>query len=320
MYCSLYMWLIIDRVPNCCRPMVEVFIHVLDLLEAVGQNPHIGRGDHTVIKKIWQKSHPQSFDFATKQFGRRSKQQPYSQHDAQGIAESVYALTGKSKAQHLARADQLKVTRRADLVIQEVDALHKLIANLSLAENHARALSDDIRSLYQREHGKYNKPQSIEVFKLVAQHPDFWPDACTQGLNAAQQGFQAEAQSKQPAELVRDFAMDSPNTTCDIRLCVSGTPDFRWESGVVKLKNRMYAEEDMLDKWREGDHAESCLYHILSTIHPTWGQAPYRSTLFFKLFCASRSCPTILLYMASLSICAPSHSAMPCYLLVGLVR
>ena len=287
--------------PICCRPVVEVFIHVLDLLEAVGLNPHVGHGDHAVIKKIWQKSHPQSFDFATKQFGHRSKPQPYSQHDAQDVAEPIYVLTGNSRAEHLAMADQLKVKRRADLVIQAVDALHKKIADLDITDHQARALSGDIRSLYQQEHGKYNKPQSIEMFKLVAQDPDFWPDACTQGLTAAQQGFHTAVPFEKPASLVSTFPIDSPNTDCNIRLHMSGTPDLRWESGVMKLKNRMYAEEGMEDKWRRGDHAESCLHHILSGVHPTWGHAPYRPVIFFVLL----SCPVLLLALP----------ASPCVLL-----
>ena len=47
-------------------------------------------------------------------------------------------------------------------------------------------------------------------------------------------------------------------------------------AGVVKLKNRMYAEDDMEDRWRLGDHAESCLYHILSAAYPNLNQAKYR--------------------------------------------
>jgi len=258
---------------------VPVFIDVLDLLKATGQNPHVT--PYTVIKKVWERSHPESFAFASKRWG--SKPQPYSQHLAQTLAEPVYPLTGKSKAEHVARANELKLARRADLVINEVDALHNQIANLSLQDHEPdprrratlrSALRDDIRSLYQIQHGSYNKPQSIEVFQLVAQHPGFWPDADTQDIITAQQVFQP------PAVLKRDFSINSPSTRSSISLHVSGSPDFTWPSGVVKMKNRMYAEDDMIDKWRLGDHAESCLYHILSAAHPNLRQAKYRWAIF----------------------------------------
>ena len=254
---------------------MPVFIDVLDLLKATGQNPHVT--PYTVIKKVWERCHPESFAFANKQWG--SKPQPYSSHLAETLAEPVYPLTGKSKAAHVARANELKLARRADLVINEVDALHKQIASLSLKDHEPdpqkhvtlrRALHDAVRSLYQIQHGSYNKPQSMEVFQLVAQHLEFWPDADTQNIRTAQQVPQP------PAVLKRDFSISSPNTMSSISLHVSGSPDFTWPSGVVKLKNRMYAEDDMLDKWRLGDHAESCLYHILSAAYPTLCQAKYR--------------------------------------------
>jgi len=88
----------------------------------------------------------------------------------------------------VARANELKLARRADLVINEVDALHNQIANLSLQDHEPdprrratlrSALRDDIRSLYQIQHGSYNKPQSIEVFQLVAPRipPGFTQDS-----------------------------------------------------------------------------------------------------------------------------------------------
>ena len=177
-------------------------------------------------------------------------------------------MTGKSKQQHLERANELKLTRRADLVINEVDTLHRLIAHLSLEDADRSALHDDIRSLYQIQHGKYNKPQSIEVFRFVAQHQGFWPDTDTQGIDAEQ--------IQLPSVLKRDFPIDSPMTSSNISLHVTGAPDFMWPAGVVKLKNRMYAEDDMEDRWRHGDHAESCLYHILSAAYPNLNHAKYR--------------------------------------------
>lgn len=243
-----------------------MFINVLDLLKASGQNPHVN--PYTVIKAIWQQSHPVSYAFAEEEWGEHSKPQPYSQHYSQERAEPFYPMTGKSKQEHLERANSLKLTRRADLVINEVDALHKLIAQLSLNDADRRALHDDIRSLYQVQHGKYNKQQSIKVFRMVAHHQGFWPDTDTQGID--------DEQNQLPAVLKRDFAIDSPRTSSNISLHVTGSPDFLWSSGVVKLKNRMYAEDDMKDKWRLGDHAESCLYHILSATDPNLDSAKYR--------------------------------------------
>ena len=69
----------------CCRPPVPVFIEVLDLLTASGQNPHAT--PYTVIKKIWEACHPESFAFASKHW--ESKPQPYSQHNARELAEPV---------------------------------------------------------------------------------------------------------------------------------------------------------------------------------------------------------------------------------------
>ncbi|KAL0040555.1 hypothetical protein WJX77_010680 [Trebouxia sp. C0004] len=132
------------------------------------------------------------------------------------------------------------------------------------------ALSCYISSLYQTPYHSCNKLQSIEVFQLVAQHPGFWPDADTQDIRTAQQVFQP------PAVLKRNFAISSPNTRSGISVHVSGSPDFIWPSGVVKLKNRMYAEEYTDNRWRLGDHAEACLDHILSTSHLSLHQAKYR--------------------------------------------
>ena len=239
---------------------------MLDLLIASGKNPYVT--SYTVIKKIWEKSHPESFAFASQDSARHVKPQRYSPHDARGWAEPLYLMTGKSRQEHLQRADELKLTRRADTVSDEVDMLHRQIAQLSLQEVDRTALLDDIRSLYFRKSGGYNKSQSIEVFKLVAQHQAFWPDTDTQHINAEQKQV--------PGVLKRDIPIDNPKSSTSISLHVTGTPDFMWPSGVVKLKNRMHVEDRMLDKWRYGDHAESSLYHILSLAYPNLKHANYR--------------------------------------------
>ena len=125
-------------------------------------------------------------------------------------------MTGKSKQEHRERANELKLTRRADLVIDQVDTLHRLIAQLSLEDADRSALHDDICSLCQIQHGKYNKPQSVEVFKSVVQHQWFWPDTDTQGIDAKQ--------IQLPAVLKRDFPIDSPMTSSSISLHVTGNP------------------------------------------------------------------------------------------------
>ncbi|KAL3146589.1 hypothetical protein ABBQ32_000826 [Trebouxia sp. C0010 RCD-2024] len=149
-------------------PPVPILLDVVDRLRASGQNPHVT--PDTVIEKFWAESHPESHEFASKRWG--SKPQPYSQHNAQDLAEPLYPLAGKSRQQHLEWADELKLTQRADVMISEVHMLHQQIAQLSLQETDRSAFRDDIRLLYQDQHVSYNKEQSIDVFKLAAQHQE----------------------------------------------------------------------------------------------------------------------------------------------------
>ena len=69
--------------------------------------------------------------------------------------------------------------------------------------------------------------------------------------------------------LMREFTFEGSN----INLLVKGSPDYIWSHGLVKLKNRMYAEAAMDNKYRTGDHAESCIYHVLAQVYPKFAYA-----------------------------------------------
>lgn len=155
---------------------------MLDLLKATGCNPHFL--PHTVIADVWESCRPETFHAANESFFAKQKEQPYSQHLAEEIAAPLYPVNGLTRQQHIAEAKLLMVAARADAV---TDAVHKLhlfinqkmeIAQFELVPQHRvrlrMALCDDIRSIYQRHFGEYNKPGSIEVFKQVASGPLFW--------------------------------------------------------------------------------------------------------------------------------------------------
>jgi len=237
---------------------------VLDLLKATGCNPHFL--PHTVIADVWESCRPETFHAANESFSAKQKEQPYSQHLAEEIAAPLYPVNGLTRQQHIAEAKLLMVAARADAV---TDAVHKLhlfinqkmeIAQFEPVPQHRvrlrMALCDDIRSIYQRHFGEYNKPGSIEVFKQVASGPLFW---------------EPEPVLASPSSnmLMREFTFEGSNIT----LLVKGSPDYIWSHGLVKLKNRMYAEAAMDNKYRTGDHAESCIYHVLAQVYPKFAYA-----------------------------------------------
>ncbi|KAL0046231.1 hypothetical protein WJX82_006361 [Trebouxia sp. C0006] len=246
------------------RPQICITINVLDLLKATGCNPHFL--PHTVIADVWESCRPETFHAANESFSAKQKEQPYSQHLAEEIAAPLYPVNGLTRQQHIAEAKLLMVAARADAV---TDAVHKLhlfinqkmeIAQFELVPQHRvrlrMALCDDIRSIYQRHFGEYNKPGSIEVFKQVASGPLFW---------------EPEPVLASPSSnmLMREFTFEGSN----INLLVKGSPDYIWSHGLVKLKNRMYAEAAMDNKYRTGDHAESCIYHVLAQVYPKFAYA-----------------------------------------------
>lgn len=141
-----------------------------------------------------------------------------------------------------AEALQLKRQRRADSIIAKLNQLHKDVdACARLPAASREQLKSDIRNTLMAGFGSMQEDSSFKTFKQATQHSAFFPGT-HKDLRFVNK--YAKESTKQPIKSYLTLKCSFP----DIGVNVQGLPDMREASSIFEVKNRIFAEQDMLDQ------------------------------------------------------------------------